>query len=140
MPVLVASLGEWKFTGLPCHSISPPLGSQIPEIVLISVDLPAPLSPTSAVTCPAGTSRLMSVSACTGPKFFPMPRSRSSGSASFTMRLPACRTRPGCGTAGTVPHPGERCFLGLADSGGRALGLVGAGAELGCRHELVRDH
>ena len=57
----------------------------MPAIVLISVDLPAPLSPTRAVTWPAGMSRLMSVSACTGPKFFPMPRSRSSGSASFTV-------------------------------------------------------
>src|SRR6185437_3038532 len=52
---------------------------QMPEIVLISVLLPAPLSPTSAVTWPTGTSRLMSVRARTGPKFLPTPTRRSSG-------------------------------------------------------------
>ena len=51
----------------------------MPEIVLISVLLPAPLSPTSAVTWPTGTSRLMSVRARTGPKFLPTPTRRSSG-------------------------------------------------------------
>src|ERR1700730_17880777 len=51
----------------------------MPEIVLISVLLPAPLSPTSAVTWPMGTSRLMSVRARTGPKFLPTPTRRSSG-------------------------------------------------------------
>src|SRR6185437_9280389 len=54
---------------------------QMPEIVLISVLLPAPLSPTSAVTWPTGTSRLMSVRARTGPKFLPTPTRRSSGSS-----------------------------------------------------------
>ena len=107
IPASVASLGERKCTGLPCQMISPPLGSQMPAIVLISVDLPAPLSPTSAVTCPAGISRLMSVSACTGPKFFPMPRSRSSGSASFTVTsLPDDPVR---GAGWVARTPDERC-------------------------------
>ncbi len=47
---------------------------------LIRTDFPAPLSPASAVTCPAGMSRSTSVRARTGPKFLLMPRSRSSGS------------------------------------------------------------
>ena len=44
-------------------------------------DLPAPLSPHSAVTWPAGRSRSTSYSAWTAPKCLPMPRSLSSGSS-----------------------------------------------------------
>ena len=51
----------------------------MPEIVLISVLLPAPLSPTIAVTWPGGMSRVMSLRARTGPKFLPMSTRRSSG-------------------------------------------------------------
>jgi hypothetical protein len=39
------------------------------------------LSPTSAVTCPAGTTRSTPTSAWTGPKFFETPRRRRSGSS-----------------------------------------------------------
>jgi hypothetical protein len=46
----------------------------MPETHLINVDFPAPLSPSSAVTSPAGTSRSQSWRACTGPKFFDIPR------------------------------------------------------------------
>src|SRR5271157_2646056 len=46
----------------------------MPEIVLISVLLPAPLSPTIAVTWPSGMSRVMSLRARTGPKFLPLLR------------------------------------------------------------------
>src|SRR5207247_3298629 len=48
---------------------------------LINTDFPAPLSPASAVTCPDGTSRSTPTSACTGPPFLLVPRSRRSGSA-----------------------------------------------------------
>src|ERR671923_2332787 len=47
----------------------------MPATVLISVDLPAPLSPTSAITSPRRTSKSTSVSACTDPNDFEMPRS-----------------------------------------------------------------
>src|SRR5215467_6516683 len=77
MPSAVASFGRLMWTGRPSHLISPPLGSQMPAMHLISVVLPAPLSPTSAVTCPAGMSRLTFVRACTGPKLLPTPRSCS---------------------------------------------------------------
>ena len=51
------------------QQISPPSGAHRPEIVLISDDLPAPLSPHSAVTLPGGMSRFdVELSACTGPK------------------------------------------------------------------------
>ena len=58
-------------------AISPASGAQRPEIVLISDDLPAPLSPISAVTLPAGMSRSTPVSARTGPNVLVMPRSDS---------------------------------------------------------------
>ena len=45
-----AALGERMCTGPPFHRISPPSGPWIPAMVLMSTDLPAPLSPTSAVT------------------------------------------------------------------------------------------
>src|SRR5258708_40343389 len=48
-------------------------------MVLISDDLPAPLSPTSAVTLPGGTLRSTSVRARTGPKV--LVRCLSSSSA-----------------------------------------------------------
>ncbi len=67
----------------------PSLGSQIPAIVLMSVDLPAPLSPTSAVTWPGGNVEVHPAErADTGPKFFPMPRSwRSAPSPVATPEL-----------------------------------------------------
>src|SRR2546425_10104688 len=48
-------------------------------MILISVDLPAPLSPTSATTSPADTSNWASVSACTAPNRLLIPRSSSRG-------------------------------------------------------------
>jgi hypothetical protein len=46
---------------------------------LIVTDLPAPLSPASAVTLPGGTSKLIRVNACTGPNRLVTPRSSNSG-------------------------------------------------------------
>ena len=51
----------------------------MPEIVLISVDLPAPLSPTSAVILPGRMSRSTPRRACTAPKLLEMPRRLSRG-------------------------------------------------------------
>src|SRR5258705_3743004 len=47
----------------------------MPATHLIRVDLPAPLSPTSAMTSPSRTSKSTSLSACTDPNAFEMPRS-----------------------------------------------------------------
>ena len=57
MPRASASLGPWRWTALPSQTISPPSGAHRPDTVLISDDFPAPLSPTSAVTLPAGIFR-----------------------------------------------------------------------------------
>src|SRR3984885_10544667 len=65
--------------GFPSQTISPSSGAHSPAIVLMVTDLPAPLSPASAVTLPGGISMLILVSACTGPKRLVIPRSSSSG-------------------------------------------------------------
>ena len=59
--------------------MSPSSGSHSPETVLISEDLPAPLSPTNAVTLPACTVRSTLLRARTGPKDLVTPRSSSRG-------------------------------------------------------------
>src|SRR6266516_2984661 len=51
----------------------------MPEMILIRVDLPAPLSPTRAVTSPAGAAKSTSLSACTAPNRLFTPRSSSRG-------------------------------------------------------------
>src|SRR3954451_2960621 len=51
----------------------------MPAMHLISVDLPAPLSPTSAMTSPSRTSKSTSLSACTEPNDLVIPRSWRSG-------------------------------------------------------------
>src|SRR6516162_3931832 len=141
MPAAVASRGVRKCTVLPCQISWPCDGSQIPEMVLISVDLPAPLSPTSAVTCPAGTSRSMSVSARTGPKLFPMPRSCSSGAC------PTASEEAAPAAAGRAPSSPVTVRVQLVmqlppstgDPSGLACTRVLARAQLRSRHELVRD-
>ena len=70
--------GEVIFTGCPSKRICPSSISWMPAIALTSVDLPAPLSPTSATTSPAWTSKSTSVSASTGPKLLLTPSSASS--------------------------------------------------------------
>src|SRR5437764_1445715 len=60
----------------------------MPATHLISVDLPAPLSPTSAITSPSRTSKFTASSACTAPKLFDTSRSSSVGAAGeFTAGL-----------------------------------------------------
>src|ERR1700728_4151513 len=152
MPRAVASLGEWMCTGLPFQISSPLDGCQIPAMVLISVDLPAPLSPTRAVTSPFGMSRLMSVRACTGPKLLLTPRSRSSGTSPDSAGLPFGSSDPD-GTrpvlSGRVPSPERsvttallplgRFLSSLRDTVLRAVGCERARAQLGCWHEAVLD-
>src|SRR5256885_5579075 len=51
----------------------------MPATTLTRVDLLAPLSPTSAMTSPARTSKPTSASACTDPNDFVIPRSSRVG-------------------------------------------------------------
>src|SRR5580704_13443538 len=88
--------------------MSPCVGVQSPEIVLMVTDLPAPLSPASAVILPGGTVRFTPLRACTAPKTLLTPRNSSSGgssaislppvvlrrSVSTQCRLPDCHGEP----------------------------------------------
>src|SRR5918911_1295541 len=70
----------------------------MPLTHLISVDLPAPLSPTSAITSPSRTSKSTPRSACTEPKLFETPRSSSVAVAdigAFVSRPGRAEQRPG---------------------------------------------
>src|SRR3954454_20261147 len=66
-------------TGSPSKRISPLSAVYVPATHLISVDLPAPLSPTSAITSPWRTSKSTSVSARTEPKSLEAARTSSVG-------------------------------------------------------------
>src|SRR5215471_7457696 len=104
MPSACASCGLRMCTGRPSHSTTPESAGPTPAITLTSVDLPAPLSPTSATTSPAPTSRLTSVSAST---------------AVLVMRNHLLMPRGG---PGTLPGPTSRCSI----VDGRTYGLMPA--------------
>src|SRR3954466_10878093 len=91
----------------------------------MSVDLPAPLSPTSATTSPAWTSKSTSVRASTAPNRFVTPLTSRSG-------------RSGAAVAEAVVT--SSFFRFLLDPVLLARGGVGAGADLRRRPVLVRDH
>ena len=63
MPRSSASRGEEKLTSSPLTSYVPCVGWCSPAMILISVDFPAPLSPSTQVTSPASTSSEMPPSA-----------------------------------------------------------------------------
>ena len=101
MPWSLASRGLLNSTGLPSISTVPDVGLWTPERILISVDLPAPLSPSRHSTSPRLTSSEMSCSTSIGPNDLLMPVSLSSG---------VCHGRAfafGCGSVGQR-HVAER--------------------------------
>ena len=57
MPAVRASMGERKLTGVPLMRISPASGVTAPASALMSVDLPAPLSPITARISPGMRSK-----------------------------------------------------------------------------------
>src|SRR5947208_1431853 len=85
MPFSRASCGVAKVTGWPLSRISPPVGWNTPDIALISVVLPAPLSPASATTSPGRTAMEKSFSARTAPKC--LERFRTSSRGAFWLVL-----------------------------------------------------
>ena len=68
MPSLAASFGPWTVTGSPSQKIWPSSIWWMPATHLVSTVLPAPLSPTSAMTWPALTWKFTPASAFTAPK------------------------------------------------------------------------
>src|SRR4051794_18613032 len=79
MPRSFDSAGDEMWVWLPSKKTSPASNGKMPATHLIIVDLPAPLSPTSAVTSPARATRSTPRSACTAPKFLRPPRTSSVG-------------------------------------------------------------
>src|ERR1700754_3439499 len=75
MPFLRASTGLWNSTFSPLSQISPPEGRKFPAMILMSVDLPAPLSHIRPSTSPASMLRSTPDSAWMAPKFLEIPRS-----------------------------------------------------------------
>src|SRR5262245_9196213 len=63
-----ASSGPRGAYGRPSSAIAPASGRTAPLSTFISVDLPAPFSPTRAWTSPGKSSRSTPRSACVGPK------------------------------------------------------------------------
>src|SRR5262245_31748167 len=75
IPRLSAACGVLIRTCFPSKYASPVSGGWTPSIALISVLLPAPLSPTRATISPLSTSKSTLCRARTGPKLFENPRS-----------------------------------------------------------------
>src|SRR5512133_2190335 len=74
MPQWVEQTGFNFGYSLPEMVIRPPAsGAWTPEMILTSVDLPDPFSPTRQCTSPTSSVRSTSRSACTPPKRFDMP-------------------------------------------------------------------
>ena len=76
-------------------------------MILTSVDLPAPLSPSSATTSPLPIEKLMPFSASMAPKFLGMSSSTSSGSAHAAISLPAAGRRARASAANIWPKRGD---------------------------------
>ena len=58
MPWPRAWAADAKVIGLPSSSMTPEVGVTTPDRIFMSVDLPAPFSPNSAVTLPRWMSKL----------------------------------------------------------------------------------
>src|SRR5271168_2973705 len=94
IPLSRASCGEEKETRRRSSSISPSSSWKTPEIALIRVDLPAPLSPAKATTSPGCTSSETPASACTPPKCLLALRTARMGARSLSLapsEIPALR-------------------------------------------------
>src|SRR3954451_2814537 len=80
MPSERAWSTERSSTSSPLITSRPASGFWKPEMILISVDLPAPLSPSRPSTSPLPRCRSMLRSAVTGPKRFDTPSTRRTSS------------------------------------------------------------
>jgi hypothetical protein len=63
MPRFTASPDEEKETASPSRRMRPSVGCSTPAMIFISVDLPAPFSPTSTLTAPLRTSKFARLTA-----------------------------------------------------------------------------
>src|SRR4051812_49183404 len=107
----------------------------MPAMHLVSTVLPAPLSPTSAMTSPDRARKSTPRSACTAPKRLCTPRTSSSGVSLTSARFPFPRLERR-GAARTPPPPDGRPLL---DPCGSAVLLVLALADVAGLQEAVLD-
>ena len=133
MPRACAADGDGIVCSTPSISIRPESGASTPEITLASVDLPAPLSPTSATTWWAYTSRSTPTRASTAPNRRLICRRDSSGTRGLSlMTSPAPRwactcseTPPGaCVNAPPSLHPRSSSPVERASSSDRTTKSV----------------
>src|SRR3712207_2375315 len=88
MPRSRASRGELKTTGRPSTRYCPEVGWCTPASVLMSVDLPAPLSPRRHITSPRPTRIDTPESAITEPKCLTRSRISMRGAGDDILALP----------------------------------------------------
>src|SRR3954466_2242070 len=137
MPSAEASCGELSAAGWPSNSTSPESYDWTPASPLIGVSLPAPLSPTSALTLPGWTSMSTPLSTSTGPKLLRMSRSSMRAVMDVLLLLSRGMTM---GARGRRAH--HHCSNGfcLVDAGLLAGGLDVAGAHVGDLRVAVVEH
>src|ERR1044072_1216395 len=93
------------FTGGPSKGISPLSIGWTAAMHFVSVDLPAPLSPTRAMTSPGDTWKSTSNSAWTAPKLFETPCSSSTGvSLTFSLSSSPWPKAPRAPRRGALAH------------------------------------
>src|SRR3954471_19869563 len=102
----------------------------MPAMHLTRVDLPAPLSPTRAITSPLDTWKSTPFSACTAPKLLWTSRSSSSGAAPSLTEISPPPSFDGLEGAPPAPAPPAMPFQALLDSVLLAVRGVLAGADL----------
>src|SRR3954449_7113865 len=139
MPSAEASCGEPSGAGSPSNSTSPESYDWTPARPLISVDLPAPLSPTSALTLPGWTSMSTPLSTSTGPKLLRMSRSSMRAVMDVLLLLLSRRHDDGRARCARAHHHCSNGFC-LVDAGLRAGGLDVAGAHVGDLGVAVVEH
>src|SRR5690348_13853246 len=117
-----AAAGEPIVTSLPSNRILPESGWTTPASTFISVDFPAPFSPTTAWIMPRSTSRLRPSRAVTPPYRFLRSRTETRG---------AIRKPCGAGTPRAPPLFNVGLLLGLGFDGLHAGWAGGGGYALG---------
>ena len=86
MPASMAADGDLKVTSVPFTAMVPASGWCIPYSVFISVDLPAPFSPTMAWMVPVRTLSQTSLFAMTPGNRFSIPVSSTASGSSVARR------------------------------------------------------
>src|SRR5690348_7538565 len=116
--------GDAPVTGSPRSSTRPSSGASEPAAIAISVDLPAPFSPSRAWISPARASNVTPLRASTPSKLFRTPASRSTSVMAVLAE----------GFQGGDDALERRLLLGR----GQAAGHDGGGRERGVADRLVR--